>query len=136
MANYYYEEKDYDNALVYALKALEQRGEYHLEKAATLDLLGCIQLAKDNMDEANDNLREALEIRLRYWRHINPNHPDIGISYQHIGKLNLKSSSYDDAQNNYQRAEQIFRYNYPESHSLMIDITKRLKDIGRKLTNG
>jgi tetratricopeptide (TPR) repeat protein len=135
MANYYYDEKDYDTALQYALKALDERRDYHLEKATTLDLLGCIQLAKHNIDEARDNLREALRIRLKYLKHINPNHPDIGISYQNLGKLDSKSSLYIDAEKNYQRAQQIFRYNYPESHTLMVDITKRLKDIGRRLGN-
>jgi tetratricopeptide (TPR) repeat protein len=135
MANYYYEQKDHDTALDYALKALDERREYPLEKAATLDLLGCIQLAKHNTEAADDYLQQALKIRLKYWKHINPNHPDIGISYQNLGKLDSKSSLYIDAQNNYQRAEQIFRYNYPESHSLMVDITKRLKDIGRRLGN-
>ena len=135
MANYYYEQKDYQSALDCALKALEKRRDYPLERAATLDLLGCIQLAKHDDEAAGDNIREALKIRLKYWKHINPNHPEIGISYQNLGKLNSKSSSYDDAQNNYQQAERIFRYNYPESHSLMVDITRRLQDIGRRLGN-
>jgi hypothetical protein len=64
---------------------------------------------------------------------INPNHPDIGISYQNLGRLDSKLSSYIDAQNNYLRAEQIFRYNYPKSHPLVIEITQCLEDIKRRL---
>jgi tetratricopeptide (TPR) repeat protein len=120
-------------ALKWALDAFDHRQEYQLEKAATLDLLGCIQLAKHDAEAASNNLQAALRIRIKYLREINSNHPDIGISYQNLGKLDVKLSSYIDAQNNYLRAEQIFRHNYPETHPLVIEITQCLEEIKRRL---
>lgn len=121
-------------ALEWTLKALNERQEYPLEKTSTLDLLGCIQLTKRNLEAASDNLREALRIRVKYLNNINPNHPDIGISYQNLGRLDTKLLSYIDAQNNYLRAEQIFRYNYPESHLLVREIRQCLEDIKQRLS--
>lgn len=115
------------------MQALQEREKYAVEKATTLDLLGFIQLAKRNAEAASDNFREALQIRLKYLNPIDSNHPDIGISYQNLGRLDAKLSSYIDAQNNFLRAEQIFRHNYPESHPLVKEITIYLKDIQRKL---
>jgi hypothetical protein len=101
--------------------------------ASTLDLLGCIQLAKHNAEAASDNLKDALKIRMKYLNDINPNHPDIGVSYQNLGRLDLKFLSYIDAQNNFLRAEQIFRHNYPKSHPLVIEITQCLEDVKQRL---
>jgi tetratricopeptide (TPR) repeat protein len=115
------------------LKALEEREGYVLEMATTLDLLGFIRLAKRNAEAARDNLQEALKLRLKHLNQINPNHPDIGISYRNLGRLDSRLSFYIDAQNNYLRAEQIFRQNYPESHSLIKEITQCLKDVKHKL---
>jgi hypothetical protein len=64
---------------------------------------------------------------------INPNHPDIGISYLNLGRLDSKLSSFIDAQNNYLRAEEIFRHNYPKSHPLVIKITQCLEELQREL---
>ena len=106
---------------------------YQLEKAATLDLLGCIQMAKHDVSAARDNIQEALRIRVKILNHISSNHPDIGRSYYHLGSLDSKSALFKDAQENFQRAEQIFRSNFDRSHTLVADITKRLQDIGRRL---
>ena len=133
IASYYYDEKDYENAGLWALKALQEREDYALEKATTLDLLAFIQLAKRNAEAARDNLRESLEIRLKYLSSINSNHPDIGISYENLGRLDLRSSLYIDAQNNFLRAEEIFRQNYPGSHPLVKEIAQYLKEVQRKL---
>ncbi len=64
---------------------------------------------------------------------VNPNHPDIGVSYQNLGRLDFKLSSYIDAQNNYLRAEEIFRHNYPQTHPLVVEITQCLNEIKRRL---
>ena len=64
---------------------------------------------------------------------INPNHPDIGVSYQNLGRLDSKLSSFIDAQNNFQRAEEIFRHNYPKSHPIVIEITRCLEEINQQI---
>ena len=135
MASYYYDQQDYNTASKYALQALEKQNQYSLEKAVTLDLLGTIRLAKGDISAARDNYQAALHVRLKILERTNPNHPDIGLSYQNLGKLDTRSSLYVDAQENYQRADQIFRTNYHPTHSLVVDITKRLQDIGRRLGN-
>lgn len=112
---------------------MTKRDQYQLEKAATLDLLGCIQMANHDTSAARDNLQTALNIRLKNLNHINPNHPDIGQSYHHLGRLDSKSSQYDNAHQNYQHARQIFRSNYPNHHQLVVDVTKRMQDIGKRL---
>ncbi|CAF0871587.1 unnamed protein product [Adineta steineri] len=129
IASYYFNQGDNETALGWALDALEKRQKYQLEKASTLDLLGCIQLAKYDVEAASNNLQEALRIRIKYLGQINPNHPDIGISYRNLGKLDTKLSSFIDAQNNYLRAEEIFRHNYPKSHPLVIEIEQYLQGI-------
>jgi tetratricopeptide (TPR) repeat protein len=80
------------------------------------------------VDAALDNFEEALQLRLKYLDKINPYHPDIGISYQNLGKVNSKLSKHTDAQTNYSQAAQIYRHNYPQSHPLVIEITKCLKE--------
>ncbi|CAF3968257.1 unnamed protein product, partial [Adineta steineri] len=120
---------DNETALGWALDALEKRQKYQLEKASTLDLLGCIQLAKYDVEAASNNLQEALRIRIKYLGQINPNHPDIGLSYRNLGKLDTKLSSFIDAQHNYLRAEEIFQHNYPKSHPLVIEIELYLQGI-------
>jgi tetratricopeptide (TPR) repeat protein len=129
----YYDQRDYETALRWALQAFDKRQQYQLEQASTLDLLGCIQLAKRDAEAASHNLRKALQIRLNCLGEINPNHPDIGVSYQNLGRLDSKLSSFIDAQNNFQRAEEIFRHNYPKSHPLVIEITKSLEEIKQQI---
>ncbi|CAF3396460.1 unnamed protein product [Rotaria sp. Silwood1] len=133
IASYYYDKGDYDTALRWALKALNERQQYQLEKASTLDLLGCIHLAQRDAEAARNNLQEALRIRVKYLSQLNTNHPDIGISYFNLGKLDSKLSSLIDAQNNYSRAEQIFRHNYPKTHPLITEVTQCLEQIKRQL---
>ncbi|CAF0853481.1 unnamed protein product [Rotaria sordida] len=132
IASFYYDQGDYGSALRWALDALNERQEYQLERASTLDLLGCIQLAQRDAEAAMNNLQEALSIRIKYLGQINPNHPDIGISYFNLGKLDSKLSLFIDAQNNYSRAEEIFRHNYPKTHPLITEITQCLEQIKRR----
>lgn len=135
MASYYYDEPDYNKAAKYALQALEKQSSSSLEKAVTLDLLGSIRLAKGDITAARDNYQTALNIRLKNLEATNPDHPDIGLSYQHLGKLDTASSFYADAEENFKRADQIFRTNFHPTHSLVVDITKCIQDIGRRLGN-
>jgi tetratricopeptide (TPR) repeat protein len=120
-------------ALVNALEALERRQMYPLEKASTLDLLGCIYLAMRGQEAAHNNFKDALQIRLKYLRETNPNHPDIGLSYQNLGKTDTKLSHFIDAQDNYSEAAKIYRHNYPETHPLVIEITKCLEQVRRRV---
>lgn len=129
----YYEQKTYDNALKWALQALDKRRNSPLEKASTLDLLGCIQLAQQDSEAAINNLQEALKIRLKYLGRTNKNHPDIGMSYHNLGRVDSRLSYFIDAQNNYSRAAEIFRHNYPKTHPLVIQITQSLEQIKRYL---
>ncbi|UJR33236.1 hypothetical protein I4U23_020691 [Adineta vaga] len=134
IASYYYNLGDNESALRWTLDALQERQRYPLEKASTFDLLGCIQLAKYDAEAASHNLRHALKIRLKYLGQSNPNHPDIGMSYRNLGRLDCKLSSLIDAQNNFLRAEQIFHQNYPKSHPLVIEIRRYLEDVERQLS--
>ncbi len=116
------------------MEAFDIRQKDKIEKASTLNLIGCIRLALPDVEAAHNNFQEALQLRLKCLGKINPYHPDIGISYQNLGKVNSRQSSYIDAEANYMRAAEIFRHNYPESHPLVIDITKCLRENQRQLT--
>ncbi|CAF2416951.1 unnamed protein product [Rotaria sp. Silwood2] len=133
IASFYYDQGDYGTALRWALDALNERQQYRLEKASTLDLLGCIHLAQRDAEAARNNLQEALSIRVKYLGQFDPNHPDIGISYFNLGKLDSKFLFLIDAQNNYSRAEEIFRHNYPKTHPLIIKIQQCLEQIKQQL---
>ena len=113
--------------------ALDEQQQYPLEKASTLDLLGSIKLAKYDMEASGNNFREALQIRLNHLSQINPNHPDIGVSYLNIGKHERKSSSIINAEKNLLHAADIFRHNYPTTHPLVIETAQCLEDIKREL---
>jgi len=110
------------------LEALDIRQKNKIEKASTLDLLGCIHLASSDVDAAFNDFEEALKLRLKYLAKINPYHPDIGASYHNLGKVISKTPKYSEAQANYSRAAEIYRHNYPQSHPLVIEITKCLKE--------
>ena len=115
------------------MDALDVRQSNKIEKAATLDLLGCIYLALDDIEAANNNFDEALKLRLRYLGEVNPHHPDIGVSYHNLGKANLKIKNYIEAKANYLRAAKIYGQNYPETHPLVVEINKCLEEIQKQL---
>ncbi|CAF3170547.1 unnamed protein product [Rotaria socialis] len=131
MASSYYNQQNYDAALLWALQALDVREKYQLEKASTLDLLGCIYLAQHDSSAAADKLKEALKIRLKCLGQTNSNHPDIGISYFNLGKLESKLLSSIEAHTNYSRAAEIFRVNYPSTHPLIKEVTQCLEESKR-----
>jgi len=109
------------------LEALDIRQKNKVETASTLDLLGCIHLALLDVEAALNTFKDALELRLKYLAKINRYHPDIGVSYHNLGKVISKTPNYIEAQANYKRAAKIYRHNYPESHPLVVEITKCLK---------
>ncbi len=128
MANIYHTQGDHRTARLWALKAFDTRQNDKLEKASTLDLLGCIYLALSDVDASFDHFEQALQIRSEYLGRINPNHPDIGVSYHNLGKVLERMARHNEAQINYSRAAEIYRHNYPQSHPLVIEITKCLKE--------
>ncbi|CAF4166527.1 unnamed protein product [Adineta steineri] len=129
IASIYYARGRYSDAYSQALEALDYRKENNLQKASTLDLLGCIYLKRNDAEAAKDYLTKALKIRLKSLNQINPYHPDIGISYQNLGGLYKKAFQYENARLHYSRAAEIFRYNYPKSHQLVKNINKYLREI-------
>ncbi|UJR13950.1 hypothetical protein I4U23_000953 [Adineta vaga] len=129
IASIYYAERNYRDALNEVLHALHNRSKKTLEKASTHDLLGCIYLTENNMDAAEHNFSDALKIRRRCLNDGNPNHPDIGISYQNLGELCRRKSKFQDAYKYYSRAAEIFRHNYPQSHRLNKDIDRCLNEL-------
>lgn len=124
----YYSERNYDEAVKWALNALKERQNNDLEKASTLDLLGCIRIAQHDLEAAEQNVKEALQIRLRRLGETNPNHPDIGISYYNLGKIDMQNSAFLHARENYLKAEEIFQSNYPKTHPLVKNVEKRLRE--------
>jgi len=115
------------------LDAFVVRQSNTIDLASTLDLLGCIQLALFDTEAAINNFQEALELRLNYWRRINPYHPDIGTSYHNLGKIDTKTRNYKNAEMNYSRASEIDHHNYSQIHPLVREITNCLKEIQRQL---
>ncbi len=111
----------------WALEALDVRGKYNIEKASTLDLLGCIYLARFDTEAALDHFEDALKLRLKYLGKIDPYHPDIGVSYHNLGKAMSRIPNYLDAQAKYAQAEAIYRHNFPTNHPLMLDINRCLR---------
>ena len=108
------------------LESLEQSLD-KIGKAAALNLLGCIYLDLRNFEDAQTYFDESLKIRLKYLNKINPYHPDIGESFRNLGALNSKRLNSVEAERNYLRAAEIYRHNYPKSHSLVTEITNCLK---------
>ncbi|CAF3704413.1 unnamed protein product, partial [Adineta steineri] len=97
IASIYHATKKHNDAYRQALEALDYRKENNLQKASTLDLLGCICLKRGNPEAAEDYFKKALKIRLKSLNQINPYHPDIGISYQNLGGLYKKAFQYENA---------------------------------------
>jgi tetratricopeptide (TPR) repeat protein len=115
------------------LEAFDFRQTDKIEMASTLDLLGCIRLALLDVEAANNNFREALQLRLKSLSKINPNHPDIGISYHNLGEANSQTFNFSDAEVNYSRAAEIYRHNYPPLHPLVRGINKCLEKVQQQL---
>ncbi|CAF1001474.1 unnamed protein product [Adineta steineri] len=128
IASIYHAIGRYNDACGEALEALDYRKENNLQKASTLDLLGCIYLKRNDPDAAEDYFKKALKIRLKYLNQINPNHPDIGISYQNLGGLYKKAFPRKNPHAYYSKAAEIFRHNYPKSHPLVKNINKYLRE--------
>jgi tetratricopeptide (TPR) repeat protein len=114
------------------LDAFDLRQSNKIEKAATLDLLGCIYLSLADFEAAGNNFEEALKLRLKYWKS-NSSHPDIGLSYHNLGKVNSRTFNYIDAEANYSRAAEIYRQNYPQTHPFVREINKCLEETQQKL---
>ncbi|CAF3676671.1 unnamed protein product [Rotaria sp. Silwood1] len=129
IASIYYGRGDYNKASVLALQALEIRHN-DVERASTHDLLGCIYLASsNNVEAANDHFEQALRLRLKSLSDINPYHPDIGVSYHNLGKINEKRSEHSKAKRNYSRAAEIYNHNFPQTHSLVTQINECLRRV-------
>ncbi len=84
-------------------------------------------MARADFDTALDNFDDALKLRLRHLARIDPNHPDIGVSHHNLGKVNSKIANHAEAQKHYTKAAEIYQHNYPQTHSLMIEINKCLR---------
>lgn len=112
-----------------ALRALEYRADYPLERASTYDLLGCIFSTNGDVDAARDHFKRALKLRLK---HLIPNHPDIGVSYEQLAGLEYKASALIDAELNYEAAAKIFAHNYPSNHPTVLRIDKCLARVRQK----
>jgi tetratricopeptide (TPR) repeat protein len=115
------------------LDAFDVRQSNKIEKASTLDLLGCIHVALADIEAAGNNFYEALQLRLKYLGQTNPHHPDIGVSYHNLGKINSKTRNFTGAETNYSRAAEIYRQNYPQTHPLVRGINDCLKETQRQL---
>ncbi|CAF1132388.1 unnamed protein product [Rotaria sordida] len=131
IASIYYVRRDYNKASGLALKALNIR-QNSVEQASTHDLLGCIYLTSFNTDAAKDHFEQALILRLRSLKEINPYHPDIGVSYHNLGKVNEKQFKYNEAKENYSRAAEIYRHNFPQTHPWIIQIKECLERIRKQ----
>jgi tetratricopeptide (TPR) repeat protein len=84
-------------------------------------------LAKADYDAAFNSFNEALQLRSKYLAKIDPNHPDIGVSHHNLGKISSKIAQNAEAQRHYSQAAEIYRHNYPQTHPLVIEITKYLR---------
>ena len=115
------------------MDAFNVRQSNKIEKASTLDLLGCIHVALIDIEAAGNNFDEALQLRLRYLGEVNPHHPDIGVSYHNLGKINSRIRNFTGAEKNYSRATEIYRHNYPQTHPLVREINDCLKETQRRL---
>jgi tetratricopeptide (TPR) repeat protein len=117
-----------------ALKALEHRRDFPLERASTYALLGCIFSANNDLDAAHDHFRTALRLRSKYLSPSNPNHPDIGVNYEHLADIELRMSALIDAEQNYEAAARIFAHNYPSNHPTVLRVNGYLAQLKPRLT--
>ncbi|CAM4890818.1 unnamed protein product [Rotaria socialis] len=128
IASIYRSQKDYSRAEQWALKAFRNRPN-KVDKASTVDLLGCIYLNSNNYEAAEDHFKRGLKLRVKYFKEINPHHPDIGVSYHNLGKVNEKQLKYREAQENYSKAAEIYAHNFPSTHPLVLEIDEYLNQI-------
>ena len=119
--------------MMHALKALEHRQNYPLERASTYDLLGCIVLAKGDLEAARNHLKRALTLRSKHLTPHNPYHPDIGVSYENLAEIASRSSDLTNAQRYYEDAATIFAHNYPSSHPTVVRIRTNLAGVKKRL---
>ncbi|CAF4448869.1 unnamed protein product, partial [Adineta steineri] len=105
-----------------------------IDKASTLNLLGCIRLARRENEAALNNFQESLQLRVKYLGKTNSYHPDIGVSHQNLGKIYFQQFNYINAETNFLRAAEIFRHNFPELHPFMKGINECLEQTRQQLT--
>ncbi|CAF1171998.1 unnamed protein product [Adineta steineri] len=134
IASIYHSQGDNEKASQLALEALDFRQSDKIDKASTLNLLGCIRLARRENEAAFNNFQESLQLRLKYLGNINPYHPDIGVSHQNLGKIYFQQFDYINAETNFLRAAEIFRHNFPISHPFMKGINECLEQTRQQLT--
>lgn len=78
-------------------------------------------------DAAHAHFEDALKLRLKYLGRISKYHPDIGVSYYNLGRVYSQKSPFE-ARANFLHAAEIYRRNYPQSHSLVKEINKYLTE--------
>ncbi|CAF1162330.1 unnamed protein product [Adineta steineri] len=134
IASIYHSQGDNEKASQLALEALDFRQSDKIDKASTLNLLGCIRLARRENEAAFNNFQESLQLRVKYLGKTNPYHPDIGVSHQNLGKIHFQQFNYINAETNLLRAAEIFRHNFPISHPFMKGINECLEQTRQQLT--
>lgn len=113
MAVLFDEQNQINMANNYILKAINAQKRYPLEKASSLDFQGTLILKDNDYEEAKEKFIMAKQIRDKYLSENNPNHPEIGNSYRHLGTIALKLGDFQQAAENLQKAFEIFSLNYP-----------------------
>ena len=99
------------------------------ECASSYDLLGLISLASRDNQAAQQFFDEALEIKRRYLKNSNPNHPDIGDSYYHLSKVLMHQQKFAPARRYLLKADEIYSHNFLKSHERRQDIARYLNEL-------
>ena len=127
-ANAYYENGDYENALVFYEKALElfreTVGENHLGTGASYNGIGIIYYYKGNLDKALEYLSKAMDIQIKI---LGDDNPDVLASYNNIARVYRDKGDLDHALYYYIKSLEIQKKFLGDNH---IDIAKKYSDIG------
>ena len=108
---------DYDNALFYYHRALQQaltqHGEIHPDVAISYNDLGVVYVCKGEYEKALENYNKSLQIRKTL---LGEDHPDIATVYSNLGVLYRAKEEYDKAMEFHGKALQIRLMALGEDH--------------------
>ena len=133
IAYVYFEQKDYDRAYQFAVKASQQPVQRSVDRAVTYDLLGKIALEKDDLDQVLPLFEKALKLRQKHYQSSQQSHPAIAASYEKFGLFYSRQGQYSQALEWFEKAVDIYGQHYIPSHPSIVKLHEQIDLLKRKL---
>lgn len=106
-----------------------------MDHAITWDLLGQIELRRENFTTAELLFRKAFEKRQNYYQEKSETHPSLAKSYENFGLLHKLRNDPEKALECFQRAATIYAHSYVPSHPLVLAMEKQIDLIRQRLNS-